>query len=90
MNHEELRTKALNRKDVREEFDNLMVEYSLLKRMLSACQKAGLTQAQVALRMGTKAPAIVRLERSLRRWLSFHSCQFIANNVSGTPEVAAY
>jgi transcriptional regulator with XRE-family HTH domain len=33
--------------------------------MLAARKKAGLTQADVAERMGTKTPAIARLERSL-------------------------
>jgi len=33
--------------------------------MLKARQKAGLSQAQVAERMGTKAPAVTRLESSL-------------------------
>jgi transcriptional regulator with XRE-family HTH domain len=33
--------------------------------LLKARQDAGLTQAQVAERMGTQAPAVARLERSL-------------------------
>jgi transcriptional regulator with XRE-family HTH domain len=65
MNHNELRQKALNRLSVRKAFESLKPEYSLLKRMLSARKHMGLTQAEVAQRMGTKAPAIVRLERSL-------------------------
>ena len=41
------------------------VEYAILDEMLSARRDAGLTQAQVAERMGTKAPAVTRLENSL-------------------------
>ena len=37
----------------------------LLDALLKARQDAGLTQAQVAERMGTHAPAVARLERSL-------------------------
>ena len=37
----------------------------LLDALLKARQEAGLTQAQVAKRMGTQGPAIARLERSL-------------------------
>jgi transcriptional regulator with XRE-family HTH domain len=37
----------------------------LLDALLKARQKAGLTQAQVAERMGTHAPAVARLERAL-------------------------
>ena len=65
MNHEELRRKALKRSKVLKEFDNFKPEYSLLRHMLIARKRRGLTQADVAHRMGTKAPAIVRLERSL-------------------------
>jgi len=65
MNHEELRRKALTNRAVRSSYDNLLPEYSLLKRMLLARHRAGLTQAEIARRMGTKAPAIVRLEKSL-------------------------
>ncbi|MFN5541069.1 MAG: helix-turn-helix domain-containing protein [Betaproteobacteria bacterium] len=40
-------------------------ESALLDALLRARQDAGLTQAQVAERMGTQAPAVARLERSL-------------------------
>ncbi|MBN1759628.1 MAG: helix-turn-helix transcriptional regulator [Chitinispirillaceae bacterium] len=65
MRHEELRKKALNKKSVKKEFDRLEPEYALVSRMLAARKKAGMTQADVAKRMGTKTPSIARLERSL-------------------------
>jgi transcriptional regulator with XRE-family HTH domain len=40
-------------------------ESVLLDALLKARQEAGLTQAQVAEIMGTQAPAVARLERSL-------------------------
>jgi len=40
-------------------------EVILLDALLKARQDAGLTQAQVAERMGTQAPAVARLERAL-------------------------
>ena len=40
-------------------------ESALLEALLKARQDAGLTQAEVARRMGTQAPAVARLERSL-------------------------
>jgi len=49
----------------KEEFDRLEPEYTLVSRMLAARKKAGMTQADVAKRMGTKTPAVARLERSL-------------------------
>lgn len=47
------------------EFDKLEDEFSLLDELLAARHSANLTQAQVAERMGTKAPAITRLESGL-------------------------
>ncbi|MDM8544503.1 helix-turn-helix transcriptional regulator [Desulfococcaceae bacterium HSG9] len=40
-------------------------EFSLLRELLKARQKVGISQAEIAKRMGTKAPAIARLESSL-------------------------
>ena len=65
MKHEELREKALSKTRVKKEFEHLESEYALVDRMLAARKRAGLTQADVAKRMGTKTPAIARLERSL-------------------------
>jgi transcriptional regulator with XRE-family HTH domain len=65
MKHAELKEKALSRKGVNAEYKSLEPEYTLLREMLMARQKAGLSQAQIAERMGTKPPAITRLESSL-------------------------
>ncbi|TKC78216.1 helix-turn-helix transcriptional regulator [Trinickia terrae] len=50
---------------VREAYDALDDEYSALRAILAARREAGLTQAQVAERMGTTASAVSRLEASL-------------------------
>ncbi len=65
MKHSELKSKALKRKGVKNEYDTLEPEFALLHGLLKARQKAGLSQAEVAERMGTKAPAVTRLESSL-------------------------
>jgi transcriptional regulator with XRE-family HTH domain len=65
MNHDELKEKALSKQSVRDEYESLEPEFSLLRTMLKARRDAGLSQAEVAQRMGTKAPAITRLESSL-------------------------
>ncbi len=65
MTHSELKEKALKRKGVDAEYEPLEPEFALLRSMLLARQKAGLSQAQIAERMGTKPPAITRLESSL-------------------------
>jgi len=46
-------------------YAELEPEYALLKELLEARRRAGLTQAEVAERMGTKAPAVTRLETAL-------------------------
>jgi len=65
MNHKQLKEKALSNELVREEYESLEPEFNLLHEMLRARQDAGLSQADIAERMGTKAPAITRLESSL-------------------------
>lgn len=50
----------------RAELDRLEREEApMLDAILAARRQAGLTQAQVAERMGTKAPAVARLEAAL-------------------------
>lgn len=64
--HEQLVKKLIQRPGVRAEVKRLEREESaLLDALLKARQDAGLTQAQVAERMGTQAPAVARLERAL-------------------------
>ncbi|UCH24680.1 MAG: helix-turn-helix transcriptional regulator [Trueperaceae bacterium] len=65
MTHAELKKRALEDVSVKAEFDALEPEFSLLRDMLRARKMAGLSQAEVAERMGTKAPSVTRLESSL-------------------------
>ncbi|MBU0473834.1 MAG: helix-turn-helix transcriptional regulator [Bacteroidetes bacterium] len=65
MTHNELKEEALKNLLVKEEYNSLETEFMLLKEMLKARKKAGLSQAQIAEKMGTKSPAITRLEASL-------------------------
>ena len=61
-----LRERALSDPKVGAEYDRLnREEFALLDAMLAARRAAGLSQADVAERMGTKAPAVTRLERAL-------------------------
>lgn len=64
--HDELKTKMLKNPAVRKEYERLeKEEFALLDLLLEARREAGLTQAEVAARMGTQAPAVARLERAL-------------------------
>ncbi len=64
--HEEIVEKLMSRPGVRKEVERIeREECALLDLLLKARHDAGLSQAQVAERMGTQAPAVARLERSL-------------------------
>jgi transcriptional regulator with XRE-family HTH domain len=65
MTHHELRQTALKKPAVKAAYEALGPEFELLRQMVKARHEAGLTQAQVAERMGTKPPAVARLESSL-------------------------
>jgi DNA-binding XRE family transcriptional regulator len=66
LTHDELKTKMLKNPAVRKEYERLeKEEFALLDLLLEARREAGLTQAEVAERMGTHAPAVARLERAL-------------------------
>ncbi len=66
MTHEQMIAKMLKNPVVRAEHDQLnREEFAILDEILAARRAAGLSQAQVAERMGTKAPAIARLESAL-------------------------
>ena len=65
MKHSELKAKVLSNPKALAAYKGMEPEFSLLRQMLKAREKAGLSQAQVAKKMGTKAPAITRLESAL-------------------------
>lgn len=46
-------------------YDELDTEFALLRQLLAARRRAGLTQAGVAEKMGTRPPAVTRLETAL-------------------------
>jgi Helix-turn-helix. len=57
---------AMNRPGFKEAWDALEEEYAALGELLKARKQAGLTQEEVAARMGTTKSAVSRLEASLR------------------------
>jgi ribosome-binding protein aMBF1 (putative translation factor) len=64
--HDQVVKKLMRRPGVRAEVERLEREESaLLDALLKARQDAGLSQADVAARMGTQAPSVARLERAL-------------------------
>ncbi|MBC7787233.1 MAG: helix-turn-helix transcriptional regulator [Methylophilaceae bacterium] len=66
MTDEKMVEKMLKNPEVRSEYERLnREEFAILDEMLAARRGAGLSQAEVAERMGTKAPAVTRLESAL-------------------------
>jgi predicted transcriptional regulator len=66
MTHEQMVKAMLKNPAVKAEAERLnREEFALLDQILAARKSAGLSQADVAKRMGTHAPAIARLESSL-------------------------
>jgi DNA-binding XRE family transcriptional regulator len=64
--HKQIVGKLMKRPGVKKEVERIeREEGALLDLLLKARHDAGLTQAQIARRMGTQAPAVARLERSL-------------------------
>lgn len=62
LTHEEMVKKMLDEPAVKAAYDAQAEEFALLDELLRARRRAGLTQAEVAARMGTKTPAVARLE----------------------------
>ena len=62
LTHKELKKKALERPEVKAEYDRLADEFDLLDEFLKARAAAGVTQEELAKRIGTTQSAIARLE----------------------------
>jgi len=62
LTHKELKEKALSDPEVKAEYDAMEEEFALFDEFLKARKRTGLTQKEIAARMGTKAPAVARIE----------------------------
>jgi ribosome-binding protein aMBF1 (putative translation factor) len=81
MTHEELKALALSDPKVKAEYDALEDEFALLNQMLSARNAAGLSQSEVAARMGTKQSAIARIEGAYKHSPSLNTLRNYAKAV---------
>lgn len=61
-NWKTVREELLKDPEVRREYERLKPHYELISQMISARAKKGLTQAELAKKMGTKQSAIARVE----------------------------
>ncbi|HFQ5362195.1 TPA: helix-turn-helix transcriptional regulator [Vibrio vulnificus] len=77
-----LKQKAFENPEVKAAYDELGDEFELISTLITMREKSGLTQDQVAKKMGTRAPNISRLESgrtnpSLKTLVSYaHACGF--------------
>lgn len=61
-NDRTLRARALARPEVKAEYERLKLEFDFLDQILLARKAAGLTQGEIARRIGTTQSAVARLE----------------------------
>ena len=61
-NWKTVRKELLKDPGVKREYERLKPHYQLISQLISARTKKGLTQAQLAKKMGTKQSAIARIE----------------------------
>lgn len=62
LTHEQMVKKMLKKPAAKAAYDAQAEEFALLDELLRARRRAGLTQAEVASRMGAKPPAVAWLE----------------------------
>ncbi|RAP37039.1 XRE family transcriptional regulator [Legionella quinlivanii] len=63
MSIQNLKNKALKNPEVKAEYDLLEQEFALIDTLLSMRRKSGLTQEEIAKKMGTQKGNISRLEK---------------------------
>jgi transcriptional regulator with XRE-family HTH domain len=63
MSVENLKNRAFKNSEVKAEYDLLASEFELIDALLSMRKKSGLTQEEIAQRMGTQKGNISRLEK---------------------------
>ncbi|MHB1056129.1 MAG: helix-turn-helix domain-containing protein [Thermoleophilia bacterium] len=85
--HEKFLRKAQKRDGFKEAYDELGDKYSLVRELLHARSKAGLTQEAVAERMGTTKSAVSRLEAAGKLSPSVTTLKKYANAVGCEIEI---
>ena len=62
-NYREFEKKLLQDRVIRQEFDNLKPKYEMIRSLIKRRNQLRMSQSQLARTVGTKQPAISRLER---------------------------
>lgn len=66
MNYKEYKEKALESKEVKEEYDSLELEYDIIQALIDARKKENLTQKELSERTGITQADISRIENGTR------------------------
>lgn len=92
MSFEKFKQELLEDPETRAEYEKLKPEFDLIREMIKARKNAGLTQDEVAERMGVTQPAVARLEsakaihspsfRTLRKYAEIVGCDIEIKLVS--------
>ena len=64
--YEAMKNKMLSDPAVRDAYDQMAAEFDLARELIAARVRAGLTQAELAKRMGTTQSAVARIEGGRR------------------------
>jgi DNA-binding XRE family transcriptional regulator len=86
-NHDEFLEKALQRKGFREAYAKNEEEYALVRELLQARLRAGMTQEEVAEAMGTTKSAVSRMESMSKHSPSVSTLQKFAQAVGCKVEI---
>jgi len=62
-NYKDFKNKLLKKPAIKEAYDELKAEYTLIEMIIEKRLKQGLTQGELADKIGTKQPVVSRLER---------------------------
>jgi transcriptional regulator with XRE-family HTH domain len=100
LTHKELKERAMKRADVKSEYERLNEEFAFLDEFLKARAAAGISQTQVAERMGTTQSVVARLESghgkhspslaTLRKYAQALGCRLDLRLIKEPGEVKAH
>jgi len=62
-NYEEFETRLLEKPEIRQEYEALKPRYDMIRSLIKRRSQLGISQTQLARIIGTKQPAISRLEK---------------------------
>ncbi len=79
--HQQFLKNSMKRKEFKKAYDDLEEKYTLIRELIAARAKSGLTQEAVAKKMGTTKSAVSRLESGEKHFPSYPTLQKYAQAV---------